>query len=307
MEGVVPPAPETPVAPAPATSPPIALATDNALLCAYDPRVMKDWVKVSRDWVYGVKDNGYGRLEPVKTGHIAVWPLGGKGGRYTARVLAGELPEAWRPYEKGTVAGLGLVLESGQLFVGPGERIPGDGFGDRIVDLEDEGKLFSWPAGRYTTTVHVLHWKTDGKFYDADGEPTKDAPPDFAIVLTPLPAGDFAAPHPVPPLLDFLPKPKVKPPTPGSLVPRPRPMAPPPEPARSPRRRAPAEAKEWHPSPDPLPPPKPGEIRVGMRVRHATYGDGTVLFIREGFPKVKVDFRGREEKVDRSELTVVSY
>ena len=42
-----------------------------------------------------------------------------------------------------------------------------------------------------------------------------------------------------------------------------------------------------------------------MRVRHAQYGDGTVLFIREGFPKVKVDFRGREEKVDRSELTVI--
>src|SRR5262249_32108451 len=120
MEGV---APNAQLAP---SSPRIALATDNALLAAYDPKVMKDWVKKSREWVYGVKDNHYARLEPVKAAHIAVWPLGGKGGRYTARVCQNELPEAWRAYEKGKVAGFGLVLESGQLFIAPGERIPGD-------------------------------------------------------------------------------------------------------------------------------------------------------------------------------------
>ena len=305
MEGVVPQAATAPAAGKPASSPRIGLATDNALLCAYDPKVMKDWVKKSRAWVYDVKDNDYAKLDPVRTGKIVVWPLGGKGGRYTARVCA-ELPADWQPFEKGKVAGFGLVLESGQLFVGPGERIVGDGFGDRIVELEDAGKMVEWPAGRYTTTVHVLDWKVEGKFFGEDGEPNEQAPPDFALVLVPLESGDFTPPRPCPPLLDFLPKPKVKPPQPGSLV-RPRPPAPRPEVARAPARRTRTEPKDWKPEPDPLPPPKPGEIRVGMRVRHAQYGDGTVLFIREGFPKVKVDFRGREEKCDRSELTVVAY
>jgi hypothetical protein len=300
MEGVAPQAAVT-------LSPRITLETNNALLTVYDPKLMKDWVKKSRAWVYDVKDNDYGKLDPVRAGLIAVWPLGGKGGRYTARVCAGELPADWKPYEKGQVAGLGVVVESAHLFVGPGERIPGDGYGDRLLDLEDEGKLIAWPDGRYTTVVHVLNWKVEGKFFTEDGDPNEQAPPDFAIVLAPLPSGDFAPPRPIPPLLDFLPKPKVAPPTPGSLVPRPRPIAPRPEVARAPARRSRSEEKEWKPAPDPLPPPKPGEIRVGMRVRHAQYGEGTVLFIREGFPKVKVDFRGREEKVDRSELTVVAY
>jgi hypothetical protein len=295
MEGVVP-----------ASSPRILLATDVALLCAYDPKVMKDWVKKSRSWVYEVKDNDYAKLDPVRSGQIAVWPLGGKGGRYTARVCTGDLPAAWLPFVKGSVAGFGLALESGQLFVGPGERIPGDGFGDRIVELEEGGKVVDWPAGRYTTEVHVLDWKSEASFFDEEGEPTEQAPPDFALVLKPA-TGEFTPPRPCPPLLDFLPKPKVRPPSPASLVPRPRPSPPRPEVARPPARRSRPEEREWKPAPDPLPPPKPGEIRVGMRVRHAQFGEGTVLFIREGFPKVKVDFRGREEKVDRADLIVVSY
>src|SRR3954454_17480144 len=109
MEGVVPPAPPL------ASSPRIVLTTDNGLLCAYDPKVMRDWVKKARAWVYDVKDNDYGKLDPVQKGKIAVWPLGGKGARDTARVCTGELPAAWQPYEKGKVAGVGLVLESGQL------------------------------------------------------------------------------------------------------------------------------------------------------------------------------------------------
>src|SRR5947209_2364745 len=137
-------------------SKPIVLATDLALLCAYDPFVMKDCVRKSRGWVYEVKDNDYGKLDTVRSGRIAVWPLGGKGGRYTARVVRGELPAEWRPYEKGVVAGFGVVVEHGQLFVGPGERIPGDGFGDRVVEIEDGGRVLEHENGRFATSVHVL-------------------------------------------------------------------------------------------------------------------------------------------------------
>ncbi len=287
------------------TSPRISVATDLAILCAYDPKGMKDFVRKSRAWVYEVKDNDYGKLDPVKAGRIAVWPLGGRGGRYALKVVHGALPEEWKPFEKGHVAGYGVVIEDEKLFVSPGERIPGDGFGDRIVDIEDGGKLLDAPNGRFTIDAHVLDWKQEDRFYGEDGEPTKDAPPDIALVLKPH-EGEFTPPRPTPALLEFLPKPK------GPAVPAVMPKiarsiytSQRPEVARAPRTRAKREDADWKPAADPLPPPKPGEIRVGMRVRHAQYGEGNVLFIREGFPKVKVDFRGREEKVDRSELTVI--
>ncbi|MEZ0228633.1 MAG: hypothetical protein ACAI25_08410 [Planctomycetota bacterium] len=286
-------------------SPRISVATDLSLLCAYDPKGMKDFVRKSRAWVYDVKDNDFGKLEHIQSGRIAVWPLGGRGGRYALKVIQGAVPEEWKPFEKGHVSGYGVVIEDEALFVGPGERIPGDGYGERIVDIEDGGKLLPAPNGRFLIDAHVFDWKQEDRFYGEDGEPTKDAPPDIALVLKPH-EGAFAPPRPTPPLLEFIPKPK------GPAVPAVMPKmarsiytSQRPEVARAPRTRARREDADWKPAADPLPPPKPGEIRVGMRVRHAQYGEGNVLFIREGFPKVKVDFRGREEKVDRSELTVI--
>ena len=49
----------------------------------------------------------------------------------------------------------------------------------------------------------------------------------------------------------------------------------------------------------------PGQLGVGATVRHAVYGIGEVRFMRDGFPKVKVSFHGGDQKVDKSELTVV--
>src|SRR5271170_4597722 len=152
------------------TSPRFSLATDMALLCAYDPKGMKDFVRKSRAWVYDVKDNDYGKLEPIKSGRIAVWPLGGRGGRYELKVVQGSFPEEWKPYAKGSVPGYGVVVEDEKLFVGPGERIPGDGFGDRVVEIEDGGKLLPFPNGRFELTLHVLDWKQEDRFFGEEGE-----------------------------------------------------------------------------------------------------------------------------------------
>ena len=51
---------------------------------------------------------------------------------------------------------------------------------------------------------------------------------------------------------------------------------------------------------------RPGELCVGATVRHGAYGVGTVLFVKDGFPKAKVEFQGTAYKVDRAELTVLS-
>jgi len=50
---------------------------------------------------------------------------------------------------------------------------------------------------------------------------------------------------------------------------------------------------------------EPQSLGAGARVRHAQWGEGTVVFAKAGFPKVKVQFRSGEQKVDASELTVL--
>jgi len=46
--------------------------------------------------------------------------------------------------------------------------------------------------------------------------------------------------------------------------------------------------------------------KIPVSVRHPRYGVGTVLFVRDGFPKAKVKFHDGEEKVPKDELTVLS-
>lgn len=284
----------------------LVFSTDTGTLALFDPARVKHRVRSPRSWWDQVRDGDYAKLEDVRAERICIWPLGGKGGRYSVRLRAGELAEAERPFVRGSVSGLAVVVESGHIFVGPGERIPGDGFGDRIVTLEDGGGLVPCAPGRYGVTVHVLDWKGESTFFDEDGEPRPDAPTDLVVLLGP-PPDPPAPPRPIPSLLDFLPKPP--PPrqvSTGAVVravaSRPRVEVGRPAATRGSGARKKKEEAEWHPAPDPEPPPRPGEIRVGMRVRHASHGEGTVLFIREGFPKVKVDFRGAEIKCDRSEL-----
>lgn len=289
----------------------IVFSTDNAIVVLYDPKGMKHRVRAARSWWdHAVKDGDYAKIQEVREGKIAIWPLGGKGGRYAARIRVGALTDQERAYDKGSVKGLGVVVESGQVFVGPGERIPGEGFGDRIVSLDDAGSVVPIAPGRYLTTVHVLDWKHEKSFFDDEGEPRQDAPSDFVILLEPTELTAFSPPRPVPQLLELLPK--VEPPkkvstaviarTVSTVTARsPRVEVGRPAAGRGPRKKK-DEEQEWHPAPDPEPPGKPGEIRIGSRVRHAQFGIGNVLFIREGFPKVKVDFRGNEQKVDRSEL-----
>jgi hypothetical protein len=52
-------------------------------------------------------------------------------------------------------------------------------------------------------------------------------------------------------------------------------------------------------------PRKPGEIVEGCTVRHPVYGVGKVTFVRDGFPKAKVEFHDGEQKVDKDTLKAI--
>lgn len=292
----------------------VRIATDIALVALFDPDHLKEHAKEPRRWW---EADPFGTPER-QDGRMALWPLGGRGGLYRVR-LGTELTEAEQPYDRGAAAPAPLVVgQNGLVFLGPGERLPGDGYGDRYSAIPDKGGLLPLAPGTYAVTAHALDWRPEERFWDEDNEPTADAPPDFVILFERVEALPSAEPE-VKPLLELLPqkKPKggervvthsVRPKNPIILE------------DEKPQRRtrgsstsssstAPrSTATRTRAEPIKIAAGKPGELREGARVRHATYGMGTVLFFREGFPKARVAFDARSEeyKVDKSELTVLS-
>lgn len=289
----------------------VRIDTDIALIALFDPDLLREHVKEPRRWW---EADPFGTAER-QDGRMALWPLGGRGGLYRVR-LGAELSELERPYDRGAAAPAPLVVgPNGLVFLGPAERLPGDGFGDRYPGIPDKGGLLPLAPGKYAVTAHALDWRPEARFWNEDNEPTPDAPPDFVLVFEPVEALPPAEPE-VKPLLEHLPQKKPK----GGervVTPAVRPRNPIVLDDEKPQRRARgastgaaprSTATRTRAEPIKVVTGKPGELREGARVRHPTYGVGTVLFIRDGFPKARVAFDARSEeyKVDKSELTVLS-
>ncbi|MEZ6184166.1 MAG: hypothetical protein R3F62_04040 [Planctomycetota bacterium] len=286
-----------------------SLATAAGYVVAYDPEQLQNKVKTARSW-YEEKPLA---TPERKAGRYAVWPLGTRRGTHSFKVRLGDaLTELEQEFDQGASEPAPLVVIGKEVFVGPLERLPGDGFGERLHRIEDGGDLYPVEAGNYVVRVHTLDWRPDDRFWTEENEPTADAPPDFVVLLEPtdeLPE----APSEVAELLSRLPK---KTPTASKAVVsgktwRSRHRAPvaDPTPKRSRSRSAPrtgaARPGGKRGGVVKVKALAPGELGIGARVRHPHYGEGEVLFVKDGFPKAKVKFHDGEEKVDKSTLTVI--
>jgi hypothetical protein len=245
-----------------------------------------------------------------------VWPLSGRGGTFRLRV-GHDLEEHELEYDRGEVQAAGLLITSGELFVGPVERLPCDGFGDRLPEIPDGGSLLELAPGNWSMSIHVLDWRPHDRFWTEENEPTPDAPPDFVALLSPVDELPPVAASPTP-LLELLPKKKATGKT--TVTTTPIGMAR----RRAARERDEAEAqgqrkkrtrgaagtsktpKERKGAVIKVAAGEPGTLRNGCSVRHPVYGVGTILFVKDGFPKAKVLFHDQEQKVDKSDLTAIS-
>ena len=285
---------------------PLRIASNRGVLVLFDPTLLQHRVKDPSTWW---KD-GLLETRERRDGRLAVWPLSaGKaaGGPWRVR-LGTELDPSEEPFAVGSAEPTPLVIEGPEVFLGPIERVPGDGAGDRLSALPEQGRVLPWAPGRYLVLAHVLNWQGEERFWTEDNEPVADAPPDFVLVAEAV-DGELPAPASEPqPLLELIPG---KTPTASKKVRfATRPRTPIEEPKKPGRRRSagggvktPREAREKRATN--LPQLRPGEMGVGAEVRHPMYGIGTVLFVREGFPKARVRFHGGEEKVDKDTLTVI--
>lgn len=286
-------------------SPILEIQSDMGMLVLYDHNGLKERIKSASTWY---------KRDPLDTaerldGRIAVWPMSaGKATSRTYRVRFGDALDAEReePYVVGRADPAPLVIgEAGEVFLGPVERLPGDGSGDRLPAIPEQGQVVPLPPGRYSVTACVLDWEREERFFDEDNEPTADAPADFVLLIEET--DDLPSPaEEVEPLLHLIPRQAPTASTKVRYTARPR-SAPVVEETPKRRRTSSGSATRAKPTPKKVEvrPLAPGEMGVGARVRHSLYGVGTVLFLREGFPKVKVRFQSSEQKVDRDELTVV--
>lgn len=292
----------------------VEVSSNMGLLVLYDPTLLRDKIKVARTWW---EKDPLG-TEERRQGRYAAWPLGGgklASRDYRAR-LGPALTELEQAYVRGSSPPAPLEVRGEEVFLGPGERMPGDGFGDRLSHLPRGGDLLPFGAGRYQVVAHTLDWRPDDRFWTEENEPTEDAPPDFVLVWTAVEALPPApAASAVTPLLELLPSKEATAKTSVAVgnTWRSRHRTTELDLGEGKRRRRggedaprPAPRKKEEGGPIQVVPPRPGQLCVGATVRHPIYGVGKVLFVRDGFPKVKVAFQATQEKVDRGELTVVS-
>ncbi|MBL4849539.1 MAG: hypothetical protein JKY65_28750 [Planctomycetes bacterium] len=289
------------------SSPILEIQSEMGLLVLYDPVGIRARVKAASTWY---RTDGPLATAERADGRIAVWPMSaGTATSRTYRVRCGQAldSENEEPYLVGRSEAVPLVVisEEREVFLGPVERLPADGAGDRLSAIPEQGQLVALDPGNYSVTACVLDWEREERFFDKDNEPTADAPPDFVLLIqevTDLPE----PPAEVEPLLHLIPR---KAPTASTKVrftARPRSVTI--VEAKPKRRRASGSTTRKGPAKKKIAVRtlQPGEMGVGARVRHPTFGIGTVTFLREGFPKAKVVFQGREQKVDKDDLNCIS-
>lgn len=156
----------------------VRFVTDAATLAAFDPAVLEQRINDDPGWWCE------GRLaaDEVRLGKVAIVGLGGDG-IYQARITDGELTDIERDYAAERIAGLGLEVASGQVFIGPGECLPGGG---QAIDETaiSRGTVLAIACGRYLVDIFAICWHDSPVWWRDDGVPD-DAPSDFVLRLRP--------------------------------------------------------------------------------------------------------------------------
>jgi hypothetical protein len=167
----------------------ILLSTDTATLAVFDPAVLAFRVSDRCDWW----TDDLHLLPEVASGEVSLLSLSGDG-FYKIRVTDGALTEAEAAYASELVI-LGLTVVSTEVFVGPGECLPGDGTSPVSTD-PDEGRFFIPVAtGRYLVHAHAIAWNDAPDWYVPEGQPIPaNTPADVVLVLHPLLPGSLFTP-----------------------------------------------------------------------------------------------------------------
>lgn len=154
--------------------------TDTATLAIFDPARLK--ARVDDDSGWWCSDD-FSQIAEVQSGAAAIVSIGADG-VYELRITDGPLTADERDYAAEVVQELGLEVVDGQLFIGPGECLPGGGAAFTAEDV-DRGALVAVANGRYFLDVYAIHWFDSPRWWREDHRPPDDSPPDFVVVIRP--------------------------------------------------------------------------------------------------------------------------
>ena len=149
--------------------------TDTATLAVFDPIRLKHRVTAASDWWCDT----FLELAEIRSGVIALVSLGGDG-MFRARITDGDLTLDERDYAAEVVQGLGLEVISNSVYVGPGECLPGEGFGS--CDLK-RGIMLEIKNGPYDVDAYAIEWFDSPRWWNEDHAVPEHAPPDIVLVI----------------------------------------------------------------------------------------------------------------------------
>jgi hypothetical protein len=154
----------------------LRFASGLGVIALFDPALVQQRVRAPSDWWRR------GEAEELVDGRVL---LGAVTEQEELRFRLGSLDLliTERPFERERITGLPLRIESGELFIGPAERLPGDGRGERFAALRGQGRVIPVPAGDYRVSIVALDWAYDDSFYDHEGEVLAGAPADFVLLF----------------------------------------------------------------------------------------------------------------------------
>lgn len=186
--------------------PKVSFTTDLGTLALFDPAALEARIREPADWW---QEGSLLSLPEVQSGAVIFLPLGLEGDS-SARISMGALTEVEQAYAQQCFSGLSMEVTSGRVFLGAGERIPGDGRGLAAI-MPGQGGFYEVPNGHYDVKVQALDWHFDDRWYASNGSPKSEAPPDFVFFLGPRDSAQaYQAPESLPVLIQLRNRPEVK-------------------------------------------------------------------------------------------------
>jgi hypothetical protein len=151
--------------------------TDTATLAVFDPAVLAHRVEDDVDWWCG----DFAAIDEVRNGSASIVSVGSDG-VYQVRITDADLTEHERDYAAELISGLGLTVQSGSVYVGPGECLPSDGHALDESAIE-RGALLQLMEGNFLADLYRISWFEAPIWWRESGQAPDDAPADFVVKL----------------------------------------------------------------------------------------------------------------------------
>lgn len=164
----------------------VPFTTELKYLVLFDPAVLKHRVREPRSWWHS---QALSTIPEVLDGRVGIFPIG-LDGDYRVRLSATGLRDDEQRYARESLSGFLVKVESGRLFLGPAERMPGDGAGEKLAIIPGKGAALRVPEGLYRLRIEALDWRYDDDFYKANGDVKDSAPADWVLHLSRIEDGE---------------------------------------------------------------------------------------------------------------------